>query len=303
MMTMDAQPDWQSWCAGLNGKTTVTGVFGWPVEHSLSPPMHNAAFAALGLNWAYVPFPVQPEELRAAIAGVRALGIRGVNVTIPHKSAAIEFLDELDDVAATLEAANTIDVCDGRLTGYNTDGPGFVASMREIGWSAAGRAVTIIGAGGSSRAVAAAVLREQAGRLSIINRTPAKAEALALLLSSGQAAQITTAGLAAAHAEEWVREAEIVVDCTSVGMYPHVDVAPVVPAGWLHEGQLVCDLTYNPRHTVLLKVAQQRGAETLDGTGMLVHQGAIAFEQWTGQPAPIEIMRQALLNALQQRPA
>ncbi|GAH81956.1 unnamed protein product, partial [marine sediment metagenome] len=192
---------------------------------------------------------------------------------------------------------------EGKLTGYNTDGPGFIASMREIGWAATGRAVTIIGAGGSARSVAAAVLREKARRLSLINRTPAKAEALAELLTGGQAAEITTAGLTAPQAEEWVREAEIVVDCTSVGMYPHVDVAPVVPAGWLHGGQLVCDLTYNPRHTVLLKAAQHRGAETLDGTGMLVHQGAIAFEQWTGEAAPVEIMRQALLNALQRRHA
>ncbi len=300
---MDPRPDWQSWCAGLNGQTTVTGVFGWPVKHSLSPPMHNAAFAALGLNWAYIPFPVRPEELGTAIAGVRALGMRGVNVTIPHKGAVIEFLDELDQTAATLQAANTIDICEGKLTGYNTDGPGFIASLREIGWVAAGRAVTMIGAGGSARSVAAAVLREGAERLSIINRTPAKAEALAKLLTTGQAAEIATAGLDGAQAEEWVRAAEIVIDCTSVGMYPHVDVAPVVPAEWLHQGQLVCDLTYNPRHTVLLEAAQQRGAETLDGTGMLVHQGAIAFAQWTGQAAPVEVMRQALLNALQQRPA
>lgn len=301
---MSAQPDWHEWCESISGATTVTGVFGWPVRHTLSPPMHNAAFAALGLNWAYVPFGVHPDALATAIAGIDALGIRGVNVTIPHKAAVVEYLDKLDPMAEMLEAVNTVDVCDGRLSGYNTDGPGFVASMHEIGWSAEGRAVTIIGAGGSSRAVAYALLLDKPGRLSIINRTPEKAETMARLLAEiapadvEAAGDITVGGLTGKVAEQLVRDADIIVDCTSVGMYPDVDVAPVVPPEWLHEGQLVCDLTYNPRQTVLLDAARRHGAATLDGTGMLVHQGAIAFEKWTSQQAPVEVMRQALWRQL-----
>ena len=302
MMIVSTGPDWQSWCGNMDGKTTVTGVFGWPVEHSLSPPMHNAAFATLGLNWVYVPFAVRPEELGAAIAGVRALGVRGINVTIPHKGAVIEFLDELDETAAALQAANTIDMSGGKLVGYNTDGPGFVASMREIGWSVSGRAATIIGAGGASRSIAAAMLRENVARLSIINRTVAKAEALAELVSvAGGEAEVLWGGLAGSAAEQHVRDADIVIDCTSVGMYPHHEVAPVVAEEWLHEGQLVCDLTYNPLETTLLRAARGRGAEVLDGTGMLVHQGAVAFEQWTGEVAPVAAMRSALLASLQRR--
>ncbi len=302
MMTVSMEIDWQSWCAGISGRTVVTGVLAWPVEHSLSAPMQNAAFASLGLNWVYVPFAVRPEELGTAIAGLRVMGIRGANVTIPHKSAVIEFLDEVDETAAMLGAANTIDVCEGRLTGYNTDGPGFIASIAETGREVAGKAITIIGAGGAARAIAAAVLRGAARRLSIINRTPEKAEMLVGLVADVRgAAEVSAVGLGGAAAEEAVREAEIVVDCTSVGMYPHTDVPPVVPAEWLHDGQLVCDLTYNPRRTVLLKAAESRGAATLDGTGMLVHQGAIAFEQWTGMPGPVGAMRAALLGALQRR--
>ncbi len=302
MMTLSGAVDWHSWCGNMDGNTTVTGIFGWPVEHSLSPPMHNTAFATLGLNWVYVPFAVRPEELDAAIAGVRALGIRGVNVTIPHKGAVIEFLDELDETATALQAANTIDVSGGKLVGYNTDGPGFVASMQEVGWSASGRAVTIIGAGGASRSIAAAMLRENIARLSIINRTAARAEALAELVSVGIGdVEITWGGLSDSQAEQYVSDAEIVIDCTSVGMYPHEDVAPVVPEEWLHQGQLVCDLTYNPLETTLLRAAKERGAEGLNGTGMLVHQGAIAFEQWTGEPAPVDAMRRALVTSLQRR--
>ena len=295
--------DWQHWCESISGATTVTGVVAWPVRHSLSPSMHNAAFAALGLNWAYVPFPVPPEQLGTAVAAFSAMGIRGVNVTIPHKSAVAGFLDALDPAAEILGAVNTIDVCEGRLTGYNTDGPGFVASMHEVGWSAVGRAVAIIGAGGSSRAVAHALLMAGASRLAVVNRTPEKAEAMVQMLTEiavpeHGSVDIVGSGLDAPSARDLVTEADIIVDCASVVMYPQVDVPPVVSPEWLHDGQLVADLTYNPRLTVLLQAAQTRGCATLEGTGMLVHQGAIAFEIWTGRKAPVETMRKALLAQL-----
>lgn len=296
--------DWQNWCAGLDGNTKVVGVFGWPVEHSLSTPMHNAAFATLGLNWVYVPFPVVPEELGAAIDGARALGIRGINVTIPHKHAITAFVDVLDETASAVEAANTIDIRDGILTAYNTDGPGFVASMREIGWTARGLSVTLVGAGGVARAIAAAMVGEGASRISILNRTVEKAEALIELVGeSASGVEMTAGGLEGPSAKMAVGEADVVVDCTSVGMYPYVNVAPVVPQEWLHDRQLVCDLTYNPRETVLLRAGRAQGAAILDGTGMLVHQGAIAFEIWTEQAAPVGVMREALLGALSARMA
>ena len=288
----------------LDGTTRVVGVFGWPVAHSLSPPMHNAAFAALGLNWVYVPYEVKPDDLAKAVAGIAALGLAGVNVTIPHKGGVAGLVDHLDPFAAALQAVNTVVVADDGLHGYNTDGPGFVASMAEQGWSPAGRQVAIVGAGGSARSVAASMVYGDAVSVTIVNRTGEKAVALAELvrpLCAGRMCDVSAAGLDDPAARDAVGGADVVVDCTSVGMHPDTDVEPVVPAEWLHEGQLVCDLTYNPRETVLLKAAAARGAATLEGTGMLVHQGAIAFEHWTGLPAPVETMRSALLAALKGR--
>ena len=286
---------------GIDGETRVAGVIGWPVRHSLSPPMHNAAFAALGLNWVYVPFAVAPERVGEAMAAVQALDLAGLNVTIPHKMAVLEHLDELGPEAEALQAANTIILREGRLIGRNTDGAGFLRSLREIGGEVAGRPVALIGAGGSARSVALAVCQAGASRLSIVNRTVSKAEALAEMIGRlAPACRIEAVALEDSAAQEAVSGAEVVIDSTAVGMYPHHEVAPVVPADWLQDHQIVCDLTYNPRQTTLLRAAAGRGARTLDGTGMLVHQGALAFEYWTGQPAPVEVMRTALLKRLGQ---
>jgi len=289
----------------VDGTTRVVGVIGWPVKHSLSPPMQNAALEILGLNWVYVPFAVPPERVGEAVAAVRGLDLVGLNVTIPHKPAVLPYLDEVGPEAQTLGVANTIINREGRLIGRNTDGEGFLRSLREIGGDVAGQPVTLIGAGGSARSVALAVCQAGAARLTIVNRTLERAEALAEMLrtiiGAGEAARATevrAVALEALAAERAVSGAGVVIDSTAVGMYPHHEVAPVVPEEWLHQGMIVADLTYNPRHTVLLGAAARQGARTLDGTGMLVHQGALSFEYWTGQPAPVEVMRQALLKRL-----
>ncbi len=281
----------------ITGKTKVVGVIGWPVEHSLSPPMHNAAFEHLGLDWVYVAFPVPPERAHDAIRALPALGIVGINVTIPHKRAAAEAADELDDSARDLQAANTIVRRGDVLVGYNTDGPGFLRSLAEVGEKPVGKQIALIGAGGAAKAVAFALARAGASEVTIINRTLEKAVALAAELRAKTGCTTTALPLSDAAASA-VSGADIVINCTPVGMHPNTDVPPVVSPDWLHEGQLVCDLIYNPRDTVLLRAARQRGARTLDGSGMLVHQGAIAFELWTGQRAPVEVMRRALLQAL-----
>ena len=287
----------------LGGKTRVAGVMGWPVEHSLSPPMHNAAFAHLGLNWVYVPFAVAPERVAQAVAAVAALGLAGLNVTIPHKAAVLPYLDEVSEEARLLGAANTLVPQAGRLRGENTDVEGFRRSLGEAGWSLVGRRVAVLGAGGAARAVCLAALRDQALTVTVLNRTVARAEELAASLAAvAGTTALSALPLETAPAESAAREAEVVVDCTPVGMYPRQETAPVIPGAWLHPGQLVCDLTYNPRETVLLRAARAAGADTLDGTGMLVHQGARAFELWTGQPAPVGVMRAALLSALADAP-
>jgi shikimate dehydrogenase len=295
-------PDLLSWAQGFDGTTRVVGVIGWPVRHSLSPPMQNAALAALGLNWVYVPFAVAPEHVPAALAAVRALDLVGLNVTIPHKTAVVREMDDLDDAARDLDAVNTVVHRGGRLTGYNTDGEGFLRSLREMGEEVAGRPVCLIGAGGSARAVALAVCRAGAASLTVVNRTLAKALALVEALGGlVPGADLQAVALEAPQAGAVVAAAELVIDSTAVGMYPQHEVPPVVPEAWLRAGQVVCDLTYNPRDTVLLQAARRRQARTLDGTGMLVHQGALALELWTGQCPPVAEMRAALLRALAER--
>ncbi len=282
----------------LRGTTTLVGVIGYPIEHSLSPPMHNAAFRALDMDWAYVAFRVEPTQVEAAIRGIVALGMVGINVTIPHKEAAALLVHEVDDVAEALGSVNTIHNVDGLLKGYSTDGPGFVRSVEETGVALAGKAAALIGAGGSARAVAYALVKAGVSNLTIAARRRHKAEEVAAMVERRARRNVAAVDLASDAAREAVQAADLVVDATSVGMYPDSDTAPVIPADWLHAGQLVCDLTYNPRDTTLLQAARLRGASTLDGTGMLVHQGAIAWEIWTGREAPVEVMREALVRAL-----
>lgn len=284
----------------ISATTRLLGVLGWPVEHSLSPPMHNAALQHLGLNWVYVPFAVPPDRVAEAVGGIRGLGLVGANVTIPHKAAVLPYLDEATPEVWLLQAANTILNDDGYLRGENTDVEGFRRSVVEAGGSLADRPVLVIGAGGSARAVALAAVQDGSTSVTIANRSLDRAEALAALLEP-VAAGLPLRALALSDPETpaAVREAQVIVDCTSVGMYPRHEVPPVVPAEWLHPGQLVCDLTYNPRRTPLLRAAQLAGATPLEGTGMLVHQGALALEKWTGKPAPVEVMRKALHKALE----
>ena len=269
------------------------------MKHSLSPPMHNAAFGALGLNWVYVAFEVHPDDIAEAMAGLRGLAIRGLNVTIPHKAAVVSHLDEISPVSQTLGVVNTIDNVDGQLSGDSTDGPGFMRALAEAGEGITENRVVLIGAGGSARAVALAAAEEAPEELVIVNRTHARAVELAELVKQASGLEAVRAiALDSPEVADVVNSAHVVIDSTPVGMYPHADVAPVISPEWLRPCQLVCDLTYNPRDTVLLQAAREVGARALDGTGMLVHQGAIAFECWTGQEAPVEVMRLALLEAL-----
>lgn len=281
-------------------QTRLVGVIGWPIEHSLSPAMQNAALREMGLNWLYLAFAVEPEHVGQAVGGVRGLGLVGLNVTIPHKSAVIEHLDEIDDAVEALGVANTIvRRDDGSLVGHNTDGPGFLRSLAEHGHGVEGRVVTLIGAGGSARSVAWACARAGASGVTIVNRTLERAESVAeLVRATTDVEHVDAVGLESADARDAVGRADVIVDCTSVGMFPRHEVEPVVPAAWMHAGQVVADLTYNPIDTVLLKAARVAGAETVDGTGMLVHQGAISLQYWSGQEPPVETMRRALLAEL-----
>ncbi len=283
----------------IDGRTKLVGVMGWPVEHSLSPPMHNAAFAALHLNWCYVPCAVAPEQVGAALAGLRALGFAGVNVTVPHKQAVIPHLDSLSDAARAIGAVNTIVVgADGALHGDNTDAAGFLASLREAGCDPRGARVLLLGAGGAARAVAYALATAGASQIVLWNRTPARAQAIAddlrpLFPHVAFVAHPLPDDLGAFNVTS-----DLIVNCTSVGMWPHDDASPWPNERPLPGDCLVVDLIYRPQETLFLRQAHAAGARTLNGVGMLVHQGAAAFRLWTGAEPPVEVMRAALLTAL-----
>jgi shikimate dehydrogenase len=282
----------------VSGKTIICGLIGDPVEHSMSPAMQNAAFRKLGLDYLYLPFRVKKEEVGQAIAGMRALNIRGLNVTAPHKVAVVQFLDELDHLAEKIGAVNTIDNDDGVLTGYNTDATGFLQALLEREIEPAGKRVVILGAGGAARAIAF-ILAERGATLLILNRALELdwAEELARRLSATFSKKVEALELKQENLAPALNKADILVNATSVGTSPRTDETPV-PAGLLRPGLIVYDIVYNPVKTRLLREAEVVGASTISGVDMLVWQGALAFEKWTGVKAPAELMKIEALRLL-----
>lgn len=285
---------------GVRGSTKVVGVFGHPVEHSLSPAMHNAAFAALKLSYIYVPFPVAPEVLGIAIRSLPALGIVGVNLTIPHKESVLPFLDEVTEEARDMGAVNTVHCIEGRLLGDNTDGRGFYEPLREMGVPVAGKRVVVLGAGGAARAIVFRLVREGA-RVLLANRTVERAERLAQAVAEAGFDTEAVQTLPLEDSQELansIREAELLVQTTRVGMTPETDALPPIPLDALHTNLLVYDLVYNPVETKLLREALQRGCRTVTGVKMLVYQGAAAFQRWTGVWPPTDVMEAAVLAGM-----
>ncbi|MCZ8518666.1 MULTISPECIES: shikimate dehydrogenase [Paenibacillus] len=277
---------------GLDSHTILYGVFGDPVRHSKSPVMLNRAFAEAGINAAYGAFHIHPGTLGDAVAGIRALGFRGVNVTVPHKLEVMSYLDEIDEGARVIGAVNTIVNDNGRLVGYNTDGIGYIRSLKEeTGIVLKGRKVLMIGAGGAARGVGYALAREGAEHIYIANRT--KEKALDLAASLGSIASISGHGLDEIH--RLAEDAALIVNNTLLGMHPNVDEVPM-DISLIRGDHVVSDLIYNPLETRFLREARvKRGAAVHSGLGMFIYQGAYAFEYWTGQPAPVNAMREAVL--------
>lgn len=280
----------------VDGYTRICGIFGYPVRHTFSPAMHNAAFTASGLNFVYVPFLVPVESLPAAVAAVRALNLAGVNVTIPHKENVLPYLDELSREAGIIGAVNTIVNQDGRLTGHNTDGRGFLRALTErAGFNPAGKRALILGAGGAARSVAVELALAGLSRIFLANRSPERAETLAGLLLKNASTGIKVVSWKEEKAmAEAVDHADLIVQTTPVGMYPAVEEYISLPFSLLRPDQVVCDLIYNPPETKFLESARLAGAKTVNGMGMMVYQGALAFTLWTGQPAPVAVMQEAL---------
>lgn len=285
----------------ISTSTRLLAVFGDPIEHSLSPAMHNAAIADLGLDYVYLAFHVRESQLAAALGGVRALGIAGVNLTIPLKQSALSLVDELAESAAGAGAVNTVVNESGRLIGHNTDSEGFVASLREdLGLTPSGLRVCILGAGGSARGVSAALARYGAASVVFAARNLERAEALTELISRLRPECAASAvSLTDRHGLRRVLESsDLLINSTPVGMTTNTDDPIEIEFERLPAGACVADLIYNPLKTVFLRQAEMRGYRTMNGVGMLAHQGALAFELWTGIKPNVQAMRQSLLDCL-----
>ena len=284
---------------GISGKTKVCAIIGDPVEHSLSPIIHNAAFKELGLNLVYVAFTVTTRELQTAILGAKSLGLWGLNVTMPHKNAVMNYLDEVDSTAKSIGAVNTVINNNGRLIGYNTDGNGTMIALQENGVYLKEKKLVLIGAGGTAKAIAYQAAQD-VEELVILNRTPEKAKKLAEMLQKRFGKKVKGAALSSEVLEEELETTDILVNATSVGMDPDVNSSPV-PLSLLRRDLCVMDIVYNPLETRLAADAKSVGAKVVSGIEMLIYQGAVAFEIWTNCLAPVEVMRKAALNELEKQ--
>ena len=277
----------------INAHTQLCGVLGNPVEHSLSPAIHNAAFQKLGLNYAYLAFRV--EDLDGAIRGLRALGnVRGFSVTIPHKVAVMPFLDEVEPTAKHIGSVNTIVVENGKLLGYNTDGSGALRALTDAGVALKGQRVLIVGSGGAARAIAFALAGKTGiDRLTILGIDDTERRHLADDLRAKTAVSIEDAHVNDAALADVIKDSHVLLHCTPLGMTPDID-RTCVPAGLLHSSLTVMDIVYNPLETRLLREAKAAGCRTIRGLDMFLNQAVAQFELWTQRPAPADVMRTVL---------
>lgn len=280
-----------------NYKAELTGVFGHPVAENPTGVMQEAAFTALGLNWRYLTIEVLPDDLPAAIQGLRAMQFAGINCTLPHKVAVLPLLDGVAPDARMMGAVNTVRREGDRLIGENTDGKGFMRALAEAGVAATGKRVVILGAGGAARAISMELALAGVEQITLVNRSAERMAVLAALLQEHTPVRVETAlWQEQYHVPEGTH---ILINATSIGLYPEVDRMPAVEMASIAPAMLVCDVIPNPPQTAFLRAAAARGAQTLDGLGMLVYQGAIAFTMWTHEEAPVNVMRKALADVFQ----
>ena len=280
----------------INGSTTIVGIFGSPIAHTASPAMHNAAFKALKMNWVYLAFPVHAQNLCAALLGARDMGLTGVNLTVPHKVLALDIVDEVAEEARKLGAINTVLIEDGKLRGFNTDGYGFAKAIKEeFNFALRGKRVLVLGAGGAGRAIAVQCALEGAARVFVANRTAAKIDPIAKEISATKtafcAAALTTDGIARV-----INDVDLLVNATSVGLLEGESLG--LDAKLFSPRLFIYDTVYRPAKTELLRTAAVAGAKTANGLGMLLHQGARAFEIWTKRKAPLAVMRRAIKSTV-----
>jgi shikimate dehydrogenase len=280
----------------IDAKTKVCALIGDPVEHSFSPLIHNAGFEALGINFIYVAFPVK--DLESAIKGIRALNIRGVSITIPHKIKAIKYVDKLDKIASKIGSINTIVNDNSSLIGYNSDGIGALKVFQDRKVELTGKSILILGSGGVARAIAFSLLMNATIKnLRILGIVEEEIDTLVSDLSQLNVAKVEGRLLNERILSESIAEAEILINCTPIGMYPRISESPV-PVEFFKPQLIVFDVVYNPPQTKLLKEAAQAGCQAISGLEMFINQAVIQFELWTGEKAPVAVMERVLLEQL-----
>jgi shikimate dehydrogenase len=280
----------------INGSTTIVGVFGSPITHTASPAMHNAAFKALKMNWVYLAFPVEPQNLREALLGARDMGLTGINLTVPHKLLALSIMDEVGEEARRFGAVNTVLIENGKLRGFNTDGYGIAKAIKaEFNFTFKGKRVLVLGAGGAGRAIAVQCALDGATQVFVANRTPSKIDPIAKEIATTKTA-FRALALNTDDIARVINDVDLLINATSVGLCEGESLG--LDAKLFSPRLFVYDTVYQPAETELLRMAAAGGAKTANGLSMLLHQGAKAFEIWTKHKAPMAVMRRALNTAV-----
>lgn len=285
----------------VDSRTRLLCLIGWPTEHSMSPIMHNATIQKMQLNYVYLAFNVTQDKLKGAIRGIKALDIKGINVTIPHKEKIMYFVDDVDPLAKKIGAVNTIKNVDGVLKAKNTDAAGSKKGLKDAGCEISGKNILILGAGGASRAVSF-VLAEEANKIMISNRTKQRAVSLAEDIKKKTNIEVEAYSNEPSVLEKIIEDTHILINTTPIGMYPNINDLPL-PENLIHKNLFVFDVIYNPLKTKLLKIAEKKGCEILGGLDMLINQGALAFQWWTGKDPDINLMKRAIINYLEKKDA
>jgi len=276
--------------ARVDVNTKLVGLLGNPLGHSLSPAMHNRAFEVLGLNFFYMPIEVTPENLEAVTRGISKMNFAGYNVTIPHKIRILEHLDHIDELARAIGAVNTVTIQGGVSTGHNTDGEGYVRSLEtEAGISVREKTLFVVGCGGAARAIAMTLAFRGAGKIFLCNRTEQKARDLAAEINAKAGPCCEAIRMEPSAMKSVIGQAHVLINATNIGMRPDEDRMPL-DAGLIPEGIVVSDIVYNPLKTKLLQTGEDKGCPLVSGLGMLVYQGAVAFQMWTGAKPPVDEM-------------
>lgn len=281
----------------IQGTTTLVGLLGYPLKHSRSPHMHNTAFEKLGLDYVYMAFEVQDGFIKEGLDAMKILNARGCNVTMPHKHKVVELLDEVSEDARIIGSVNTVFNDNGKLIGYNTDGRGFVKALDEDGVDFKDKKIVMVGAGGAARAVAIQLAFDGAGEIVMMNRTLSTAEEIMdtintnIPTSKGRALEIDETVL-----KEELKDAAILINCTSLGMKSTIDQSIISTPDTLHKDLFVADIVYDPLKTKFLSIAEEAGCRTMNGISMMIYQGALAFKIWTGEDMPVEHIKNVLFS-------